>query len=240
MGVTKNTVPIGTELTIEGYRAKDGGLKLSAGTSCCRMDRVCSSADRARRRRRGQTLTRQAPKHDARHEKLPRHHRQRTRGGAHLHGRDARTRTAIALEADGRRPARRGPADARALPAGRSGARSHRTHGVSGAGPGTRSSPRPGELVVWPAGTPHKWWNAGTTELRMTGWCAPPDNIEFFLGAVFASVKANGGNRPALFDAAFLMTRDRSRIRHARNAAVRATHRDAGSLRRRTRAREAR
>jgi len=27
MGVTKNTVPIGTELTIEGYRAKDGGMK---------------------------------------------------------------------------------------------------------------------------------------------------------------------------------------------------------------------
>jgi hypothetical protein len=27
MGVTKNTVPIGTELTIEGYRAKDGTLK---------------------------------------------------------------------------------------------------------------------------------------------------------------------------------------------------------------------
>ena len=27
MGVTKNTVPIGTELTIEGYRSKDGALK---------------------------------------------------------------------------------------------------------------------------------------------------------------------------------------------------------------------
>jgi hypothetical protein len=27
MGVTKNTVPIGTELTVEGYRAKDGTLK---------------------------------------------------------------------------------------------------------------------------------------------------------------------------------------------------------------------
>ena len=26
-GVTKNTVPIGTELTIEGYRAKDGTMK---------------------------------------------------------------------------------------------------------------------------------------------------------------------------------------------------------------------
>jgi hypothetical protein len=66
-----------------------------------------------------------------------------------------------------------------------------------------------GELVVWPAGTPHKWWTAGTTELRLHGWCKPPDNIEFFLGALFASAKKNGGH-PALFDAAFLMTRYRS------------------------------
>ena len=28
----------------------------------------------------------------------------------------------------------------------------------------------PGELVVWPPGTAHKWWNAGDTELRMTGY----------------------------------------------------------------------
>jgi mannose-6-phosphate isomerase-like protein (cupin superfamily) len=68
----------------------------------------------------------------------------------------------------------------------------------------------PGELVVWPAGTAHKWWNAGSTELRMTGWCMPPGNMEFFLGSLFASVKANGGSRPALFDAAFLMTRYRT------------------------------
>jgi mannose-6-phosphate isomerase-like protein (cupin superfamily) len=67
----------------------------------------------------------------------------------------------------------------------------------------------PGELVVWPAGTPHKWWNAGDTELRMTGWCKPPGNVEFFLGALFASVRENGGHRPALFDAAFLLTRYR-------------------------------
>jgi len=67
----------------------------------------------------------------------------------------------------------------------------------------------PGEEVVWPAGTPHRWWNAGTDELRLVGWCAPPGNIEFFLGALFASTKANG-RRPALFDAAFLMTRYRS------------------------------
>jgi hypothetical protein len=63
--------------------------------------------------------------------------------------------------------------------------------------------------VVWPAGTPHKWWNAGPTELRMAGWCKPPGNIEFFLGALFASAKQHGG-RPGLFDAAFLMTRYRS------------------------------
>jgi mannose-6-phosphate isomerase-like protein (cupin superfamily) len=66
-----------------------------------------------------------------------------------------------------------------------------------------------GELVVWPAGTPHKWWNAGTTELRMAGWCQPPGNFEFFLGTLFASTRENGG-RPNPFDAAFLLTRYRS------------------------------
>lgn len=66
-----------------------------------------------------------------------------------------------------------------------------------------------GELVVWPAGTAHKWWNAGTTELRLTGWCRPPGNVEFFLSALFESTRQHGG-RPGLFDAAFLMTRYRS------------------------------
>jgi quercetin dioxygenase-like cupin family protein len=68
----------------------------------------------------------------------------------------------------------------------------------------------PGELVVWPAGTAHKWWNAGNDELHMTGWCSPPDNVEFFLSTLFASTKANGGTRPGLFDAAFLVTRYRT------------------------------
>lgn len=67
----------------------------------------------------------------------------------------------------------------------------------------------PGELVVWPAGTAHRWWNAGDAELRMTGWCSPPGNIEFFLGTLFQSAEENGG-RPSLFDAAFLLTRYRS------------------------------
>jgi quercetin dioxygenase-like cupin family protein len=68
----------------------------------------------------------------------------------------------------------------------------------------------PGELVVWPAGTAHKWWNAGDDELHMSGWCSPPDNVEFYLSTLFASTKANGGRRPGLFDAAFLMTRYRT------------------------------
>src|SRR6188768_2241911 len=63
-----------------------------------------------------------------------------------------------------------------------------------------------GDVVLWPAGTPHNWWNAGPTELRRTGWCQPPGNIEFYLGAMFASIKENGA-RPGLFDAAFLATR---------------------------------
>jgi hypothetical protein len=44
----------------------------------------------------------------------------------------------------------------------------------------------------------------------MTGWCAPPDNVEFYLAAMFASMKENGGKRPGLFDAAFLTIRYRT------------------------------
>ena len=68
----------------------------------------------------------------------------------------------------------------------------------------------PGQLVVWPAGTPHKWWNAGTSELYTTGYCEPPDNVEFFLSTLFAASKQHGGGRPGLFDAAFLLTRYRA------------------------------
>ncbi len=68
----------------------------------------------------------------------------------------------------------------------------------------------PGQLVVWPAGTPHKWWNAGRSELRTTGFCEPPDNVEFFLSSLFAAVKANGNGRRGRFDVAFLLTRYRA------------------------------
>ena len=67
-----------------------------------------------------------------------------------------------------------------------------------------------GDVVTWPAGVPHKWWNAGTGEARMIGWCSPPGNVEFYLGAIFASMKQNGGGRPGLFDAAYMTVRYRS------------------------------
>ena len=54
--------------------------------------------------------------------------------------------------------------------------------------------------------------NGGTLvrRVQMIGWCTPPGNIEFFLSTLFASTKENGGKRPGLFDAAFLVTRYRT------------------------------
>jgi len=71
----------------------------------------------------------------------------------------------------------------------------------------------PGETIILKRGVGHRWWNAGTTELRCTGWAKPPNNIEYFLTALFDSMKRGGRRRPGLFDAAFLLTRYRSEIR---------------------------
>src|SRR5713101_6192405 len=71
----------------------------------------------------------------------------------------------------------------------------------------------PGETKIFAPGVGHRWWNAGTTELHCTGWAKPPLNVEFFLSAVFDSMKRSGRPRPGLFDAAFLLTRYRSEMR---------------------------
>lgn len=70
-----------------------------------------------------------------------------------------------------------------------------------------------GETIVFRAGEPHRFWNAGTDELRCTAYVKPAGNVEYFLGALFASQKSNGGSRPSLFDVAFLMHRYRSEYR---------------------------
>jgi hypothetical protein len=68
----------------------------------------------------------------------------------------------------------------------------------------------PGETVVFPAGQPHRFWNAGDAELRCSAHVEPADNVEFFLTEIFASAQRGGRGRPGLFDSAFLLTRYRS------------------------------
>lgn len=68
----------------------------------------------------------------------------------------------------------------------------------------------PGETVAFHAGDAHRFWNAGEGALRCTGYIEPADNIEFFLGEIFASAKRSGGHRPDPFDAVFLTRRYRS------------------------------
>jgi hypothetical protein len=71
----------------------------------------------------------------------------------------------------------------------------------------------PGETMIFAPGVGHRWWNAGTTELHCTGWARPPHNAEYFLTALFESMKRSGRKRPGFFDAAFLLTRYRAEMR---------------------------
>jgi quercetin dioxygenase-like cupin family protein len=68
----------------------------------------------------------------------------------------------------------------------------------------------PGETVTFKPGDAHKFWNAGETTLRCTGYVEPPDNIEYFLTEIYDSMRRNGGHRPDGFDVAYLMHRYRS------------------------------
>ncbi len=66
-----------------------------------------------------------------------------------------------------------------------------------------------GETVLFKAGVPHKFRNAGSQTLHCTGYITPPDNAVYFLAQVFTSTSRNGG-RPALYDIAYLLHRYRS------------------------------
>lgn len=67
-----------------------------------------------------------------------------------------------------------------------------------------------GETITFLAGDPHRFWNAGDGVLRCTGWIEPADNVEYFLGELFASTKGSGAARPNPLDAAWLARRYRS------------------------------
>lgn len=68
----------------------------------------------------------------------------------------------------------------------------------------------PGETVVFARGEAHRFWNAGETPLRCTGYVEPADNVEYFLTELFASQQRTGRGRPDPFEAAYLARRYRS------------------------------
>lgn len=67
-----------------------------------------------------------------------------------------------------------------------------------------------GQSVVFRAGEPHRFWNAGEDDLHCTAYLKPIGNVEYILAALFESQRNNGGRRPNPFDVAFLMQRYRS------------------------------
>src|SRR5690242_1362926 len=68
----------------------------------------------------------------------------------------------------------------------------------------------PGETVVFRAGEGHRFWNAGEEELECTEYIEPAGNVEYYLEGMFESMSANGGQRPGIFDAAYLTRRYRT------------------------------
>jgi len=68
----------------------------------------------------------------------------------------------------------------------------------------------PGETATFAPGVGHRFWNAGDDELVVTGYARPPDNLEYYLTEIYASMGRNGGKRPGLFDGAYLSERYRT------------------------------
>jgi len=65
----------------------------------------------------------------------------------------------------------------------------------------------PGETAVFKRGVAHRFWNAGEEALVCKCWVAPAYNFEYFITEVFQSIKTNGGDKPSLFDGAYLLSR---------------------------------
>lgn len=65
----------------------------------------------------------------------------------------------------------------------------------------------PGETATFGPGVPHRFWAEGDEVLQVSGYVSPPDNVEYFLGKVYESIKTNAApdGRPADYDAAFLL-----------------------------------
>lgn len=68
----------------------------------------------------------------------------------------------------------------------------------------------PGETVVFAPGVAHRFWADGDQLLRCTAYAQPPNNMVYFLGEVFRSMRENGGTKPDLIEAAYLLHKYRS------------------------------
>lgn len=64
----------------------------------------------------------------------------------------------------------------------------------------------PGETITFLRGTPHRFWNDGSNLLKCEGWISPPNDIVFFLDAVYSAMRKSGKVEPEPFDGAWLLT----------------------------------
>jgi hypothetical protein len=63
--------------------------------------------------------------------------------------------------------------------------------------------------AVFPAGIPHRWWNAGDDLLELSGQVVPAVDLDRYLQALFAVLNASSNGRPSIFYLAHVLWRHR-------------------------------
>jgi quercetin dioxygenase-like cupin family protein len=66
-----------------------------------------------------------------------------------------------------------------------------------------------GGRFIFPAGVPHRWWNAGDEPLKGKGRVVPVVDLDRFLQGIFAVMNSGPAGRPPLFYAAHVAYRHR-------------------------------
>jgi hypothetical protein len=74
---------------------------------------------------------------------------------------------------------------------------------------GTAIKVRAGESCRFPAGVPHRWWNAEDQPVQLKGRIVPVVDLDRFLEAVFAVANAGQTSRMPLFYIAHVLHRHR-------------------------------
>lgn len=67
-----------------------------------------------------------------------------------------------------------------------------------------------GEKYIFAPGEAHKFWNDGHEPVHYKGYVKPSLNYEYFIEHVYRSANEVDDDKPAAFDAAFLLTRYKS------------------------------